>query len=289
MSWKIKFHEETNAPIISDDGKITYIDPEGKELPLNPPEMYGKIISLGKENQKHREKYEALANQIKIFEGIDDLPKWKEDAQKALDTVANFNDKDWMKAEKVEQLKREMSSAYEDKLKQKDVIFQEKEKAYQEDKNKLSGQIRQLLVSNQFAVSKHFSGGGDKSVTILPSNIAEDHFGKYFKVEEQNGTPTIKAYYSNGDPVLSKVNPGEPANFEEAIGLIIDQYPGKESILRSTSGGSGGKGGSGDDANNLDDLGKLRQQLAKAVEEGNAQMSISLKNRISELQRRNAA
>ena len=74
MSWKIKYDEETNAPIITDDGKITYIDPEGKELPLNPPEMYGKIISLGKENQKHREKFESVAQQLKVFEGVEEVP-----------------------------------------------------------------------------------------------------------------------------------------------------------------------------------------------------------------------
>lgn len=283
MSWKIKSNDE-GAPLIDEEGKIVYVDPEGKELPLNPPEMYNKIINLGKENQKHREKYESVAEQIKIFEGVDDLAEWKKNAEAALETVKNFNDKDWMKAEKVEKLKLEMASAYEDKLKQKDVAFQEKEKSYGEVQNKLRDQIRKLLVSNQFAVSKYFSGG-DKSITILPSTIAEDHFGKYFKVEEkEDGMPTIKAYYPNGDPVLSRVNPGEPAEFEEAIGLIIDKYPGKESILRSKSGGSGGSGGSGD-GEDLDELSSLRKKLAKAQETGDFQSTISLKRRISELQR----
>jgi len=287
MTWKIKIDSETKAPVIDEQGKITYIDPDGKELPLDPPAMYQKISQLGKENQNHRKKYEDVLNTLKPFEGVEDIATWKEEADKALETVKNFNDKDWMKAEKVEALKKEMAQAYEEKLKKKDLSYAEKEKLYATEKDKLSNQIRRLLVSNKFAVSKYFSGGGDSSVTILPSQIAEDHFGKYFKVEEgSDGMPVIRAFYSNGDPIISKINPGDNADFEEAIGLIIDQYPGKETILRSTSGGSGGGGGGGaDDHKESGDIASLRKQYSQAQQEGNARLAITLKNRIFELEK----
>ena len=282
MKWKLKLDPETKAPMVTDDGRILYIDPEGKELPLNPPAMHKKIGELNRESQQHREKAKDLATKLEPFADIEDLSEWKQKAEEALKTVANFNDKDWMKADKVENLKREITAAYEDKLKKADKVYAEKEQSHLQVAEKKDEQIRRLLISNKFAVSKYFSGGGDKSVTILPSNIAEDHFGKHFKVEEgENGMPVTKAYYGNGDPVLSKINPGEAADFEEAIGLIIDNYPGRETILRSSGGGSGSGGGAGgsDDSSGAG-LGSLKKQYAEAMKSGNSQLAISLKNKI---------
>lgn len=289
MTWKLKTDPENNdAPVVDDQGRVVYIDPDGKELPLDPPAMYQKIADLGKENQTHRTKYDEVVKKFDALKDIEDIVKWKEEADKALEAVANFNDKDWMKAEKVESLKKQITDAYEQKLKDKEKGVATLQADHQAEIEKLNQQIRRLLVSNKFAVSKYFSGGGEKSVTILPSNIAEDHFGKYFQVEEgADGMPVIKAVYNNGDPVLSKVNPGEPADFEEAIGLIIDQYPGKESILRSTSGGSGGGGGEGnEEEGDSGDLAKLRKQYAEAQAAGNTRLMVTLKNRIFDLEKK---
>lgn len=289
MTWKLKTDPENNdAPVVDDQGRVVYIDPDGKELPLDPPAMYQKIADLGKENQTHRTKYDEVVKKFDALKDIEDIVKWKEEADKALEAVANFNDKDWMKAEKVESLKKQITDAYEQKLKDKEKGVVTLQADHQAEIEKLNQQIRRLLVSNKFAVSKYFSGGGEKSVTILPSNIAEDHFGKYFQVEEgADGMPVIKAVYSSGDAVLSKVNPGEPADFEEAIGLIIDQYPGKESILRSTSGGSGGGGGEGnEEEGDSGDLAKLRKQYAEAQAAGNSRLMVTLKNRIFDLEKK---
>lgn len=289
MTWKLKVDDNGN-PVFDDQQRIIYIDPDGKELPLDPPQMYDKISKLGVENQKHRKKFEELTEKYSVFKEIEDIGKWKEEADKALEAIANFDDKDWMKADKVEKLKKEMSDAYDQKIKDKDKAITEIQATHGATVSKLNDQIRRLLVSNKFAVSKYFSGGGDSSITILPSNIAEDHFGKYFQVEEgKDGMPTIKAIYGNGDPVISKTNPGEPADFEEAIGLILDQYPGKEGILRSTSGGSGSAGGAASDGgggnNNLQ---TLKTQYAEAQKAGNARLMIALKNKIFEAERTTA-
>lgn len=288
MSWKIKVDPETKAPVFDED-RIVYIDPDGKELGLNPPAMYQKIADLGKENQKHRLKTDEIKKKLDIFNGIEDLSEWKTKADEALQTVANFNDKDYLKAEKVDKLKAEITSAYEDKIKNIGIAFGEKEKVFNAQLEKQQGQIRKLLISNKFAISKYFSGGGDKSKTILPSNIAEDHFGKHFRVEDgPDGLPITRAYYADGDPVISRVNPGEPADFEEAIGLIIDKYPNKESILRSGSGGSGSTGGSGDNTDD-NDITSLRKKHAEAMKANNIQLAIAINNRINNLVRKAAS
>ena len=287
-TWKMKIDEETKAPVV-DGQKIVYIDPNGKELPLDPVSMYQKISELNGENQKHRQKYEEYTAKITPFKDIEDIAAWKEEAEKAIATVKNFNDKDWMKAEKVEALKADMSKAYEEKMKQKELAFQAKEKAYSAEKEKLDFQIRSLLVTNKFASSNYFSGDGSNknSLTILPSKIAEDHFGKHFKVENTGDRLITKAYYSNGDAVISQKNPGEPADFDEAIGLILDQYPGKEGLLRSTSGGSGGTGGSGDSGENTS-YNELNRQYKEATKAGDGKLAIVLKNRMFAAQKKSA-
>jgi len=290
MDLQLKLDAETNAPVLAEDGRIIYIDKDDgdKELPLDPPGMYLKISDLGKENEKHRKKYTDVVTLYKPLEGIENIEEWVTEAKTALQTVKNFNDKDYLKAEKVEELKKQMNEAYEEKLKAKDMAFLEKENSHKSTVDGLNLQIRKLLVSNKFANSSFFNGENPK--TILPANIAEDHFGKHFQVEAaDDGTPTIKALYSNGDPVLSKINPGEPAEFEEAIELIINQYPGKDAILKSAGGGSGGSGGTGSKGGSVDDLQNLQKQLDAAKEKGDVAAMIAIKNKMAEIRTKRRA
>lgn len=287
MKLELKTDAETKAPVMDDQGRIIYLDTDddGKEYPLDPVAMYGKIASLNTENRKHREKNEELVKLYEPFKGIEDLTEWKGKADKALETVANFNDKDWMKADKVDQLKREMAAAYEDKLKAKDQGIADMEVKHAGAIEKLNTTIRQLMVSSRFSASKYFGDAESNSVTILPPDIAESYFGKFFKVEAgDNGEPITRAYFSNGDPVLSKVNPGEPAEFEEAIGIIIDNHPTRDSIIRASGGGSGGAGGGGTGGEGgSDDYSTLQKQHAQAMKDGRAQDAIAIKNKMNEV------
>jgi len=285
MGWKLKLGED-KKPIVNDDGKIMYIDPEGKEIGLDPVGMYTKIIDLGKENQKHRLKAKEYKDKLGLFEDIDDLETWKKDAETAIKTVKNFNDKEYLKADKVDKLKADITSAYEEKIKQLGDIYANNEADLKKQIDTKADQIRRLLISKHFAMSNYFSGG-DKSKTILPANIAEDHFGRHFKIDEgPDGLPVVRAFYASGEPVLSRQNPGDPANFDEAIGLIIDKYPGKESILRSnTSGGSGASSGTGDNTG-TNQIEQLRKDWAEALQKGNTQQAIVLKNRLYVLEQK---
>ena len=137
------------------------------------------------------------------------------------------------------------------------------------------------MVSNKFASSPYFVG--EKKKTILPPNIGESHFGKHFKVEDDDGISVLKAYHENGEPIISKVNPGEPADFNEAMGIIIDEFPNKDTILSAPGGGSGGQGGHGNDEDD-DDLSSLKLKHKEALENGQTQLAISLKNKIFKLE-----
>ena len=277
--WTLK--KDDDGGVVYDGEKPVYLDPDGKELSLDPPQMYMKIIDLGKESKGHRERADGLGAQVKLFEGIEDLEAWKIEADKALETLVNFNEKDWLKADKVEKLKKEMKEAYEE---QAGVL----KKGYELKSEELVGtigkkdvQIRKLMVSNKFATSPYFSGTEPK--TNLPPEIAETYFGKNFKVEEDKETKELSlvAYYNNGDQVLSRQNPGELAEFDEAMASIFDVYPGKERLLRAKGGGTGGRGGigeGGDDDPN--DIKKMETEYAEATKAGDAKKAIGIKNRL---------
>jgi len=280
MPWKIKADEE-GKPVFQDE-KPVYIDPDGKELTLDPPSMYEKILDLNKESKKHRETAKTLESKIVLFNDIEDLEEWKKQADTAIETVANFNDKDWMKAEKVEKLKKEMVDAHEAKQEQLRKEFEAKAEEFKAIVDKKNGQIRELMISSKFATSPLFSGSEPK--TTLPPEIAETYFGKNFKVEEkEDGSLQLTAYYSNGDLVYSKENPGELAAFDEAMQYIFDKFPGKDKLLRAKPGSGAPPGGDDKKTGETDDIAELQKQHANATANGDIKRAIALKNRIHQL------
>jgi hypothetical protein len=268
MPWQIKV-DDNDAPVFQEkDGNMlpVYIDPDGQELALDPPSMYQKIADMGKNNQADRKKYTQLRDQFKIFGDIEDLEGWKKEADKALQTVQNLQDKDLIDAKKVDDLKRDINAAWEEKLRLKDTAIADLQKEHSGVIENLNGKIRKLLVSNKFASSKFFNGA--EKITVMRADVGEAYFGQFFNVEEVDGEPVVRAYYDRAHEnlVTSKLNPGEPADFEEALGMIIDRDPDKETLLRSTSGGSGGRGGSGGDETGSSKIKKTRAATCRCPE-----------------------
>lgn len=285
MALVLKINEETKAPVITEDGKIVYYDDEDKDqkdLPLDPPAMYAKISDLGKQNKKDRDKYVAIRDRFSLFTDIEDLSEWKEKADAALVTVDNFNDKDWMKADKVDKLKQDMKESYEKQLLAKDSVLNDTLSKHQQELETKAGQIRKLMVSSRFASSPHFVG--EKKKTTIPPDMGESYFGNAFKVEEVGDSKKLVLRAYQGDDVItSKINPGEPADFEEAISILIDNYPYKDDILSAPGGGSGGQGGKGQSGGDTT-LADLKKQHQEALKNGQHQRAIGLKNQIFELE-----
>ena len=281
MKLVLKTDENGNAVVV--EGKIIYVDEDndGKEYPLDPPQLYSKVADLGKENKKRREKIAEVEAKYLAFADIEDVEEWKKSADEAIATVANFNDKDFLEAGKVEKMKSEMKDAYEKQLGQKDEKIKALNTKHAEDLSAKDSQIRTLMVSNRFSTSPYFNG--EESVTTMPPDVAEAFFGKHFKVENIDGDLTLRAYFGN-DEITSEINPGDPADFEEAIGIIIDKYPNKDHILRAPGGGSGGSGGGGGGSTPTDELKKLKQQLEEAQKGGKFNEAIALKNMIFKLE-----
>ena len=145
-----------------------------------------------------------------------------------------------------EKLRQSMQAAYLEKE-------EEIKKQHKAEKEALVGEIGKrdqsifgLMVKSKFATSPTI-----REKTIIPPDMAAEYFGKHFRVEGE-GEEVHVVGYLEGEKILSKEKPGYIAPFEEALGVVIDAYPMKNQILRTSGGGAGAQGNAGGEGGGRD-------------------------------------
>jgi len=201
---------------IGPNGKPVVLDGE-KEIEIDAIGANEKIQTLTAESNDRRKKLSEATTKLEEASGVNTTLQTQVDA---------IDDKNKVK---IDELKSEINKAWE--VKQGD---------WEKDKATLNDQLFDATTGTKFATSKVIAG------TVLPPDIAKATFGKHFN-------PDGSANDTAGNPIFSQERPGEPADFDEAMTRILDAYPGKDAIMKSTaSGGSGGAhsgdGGSGGEA-----------------------------------------
>lgn len=194
---------------------------DGKEAPFDADSTLGTISRLNGEAKTHRERAEKAEGALKGFEGITDPAA----ALKALHTVKNLDDKKLVDAGEVERVKAEaiksVQAQYEPIVKERDALMND---LYSEK------------IGGAFARSKFIA---DK--VAIPSDLVQASFGRHFGIEGGR----IVAKDANGQQLFSRTRHGEPADFEEALEMLVDSYPHKASILKGSNASGGGAQGSG--------------------------------------------
>ncbi len=226
---KLKLDEAGH--VVVQDGMPVYTHDDGKDSPFD---AVGTVSSLEsrKAAAKMLEKRAVDAEtKLKAFDGIDD----PESARKAITTIANIDAKKLIDAGQVEVVKAENNKAWESKFR----TVEERATKAEERANAIEAEFHGELVGGGFARSKYIP-----EKTTLTPDVAQSWLGKNFRVEDRK----VRAYDNEGNPIFSRKNPNIPADFDEAIEILVDAYPRKESILRATNGsGSGARqdGGGG--------------------------------------------
>ncbi|PRP68708.1 hypothetical protein BUE93_20805 [Chromobacterium amazonense] len=222
---KLKLDE--NGHVVVQEGKPVYVHDDGKEVAFDVAGTVATITRLNGEAKSHRERAEAAEQSLKAFEGISDPSA----AIKALGIVQNLDAKKLVDAGEVEKVKAEAIKAVEDKY--APIVA---------ERDQLQASLVAEMVGGNFARSKFIA-----EQLAIPADLAQARFGDAFKVE--NGA--VVAYDKSGNKLYSRSNPGELAGFDEAFQILIDQYPYRDQILKSSgatgggaSGGSGGGAGS---------------------------------------------
>lgn len=213
------------------DGKPVY-QSDGKEIAFNAPATKDTIARLNNEAKQHREAKEAFEAKLKDFEGIEDPAK----ALKALETIKNLDDKKLIDAGEVEKVKQEAKAAFDERLKQQEKKYLPLVDDLNKERDSLRNQLHTEKLTTAFNRSKFIQ---DK--LAIPVDLAQSRFGGNFYIEEGK----IRAKGADGNMVYSRANPGNAADFDEAMEIMVDAYPYRDSILKGTGASGGGASGGG--------------------------------------------
>lgn len=209
------------------DGMPVYTHDDGKESPFDAAGTVGTIRARNAEAKTNRERAEAAEAALKAFDGITDA----EAARKALETIAKLDQKKLIDA-------GQMDAAVAAALKP----VQEKFDAEAKRATALEQQLHNEIVGGAFARSKYIA-----EKLAIPSDMVQAAFGARFGVKDGK----LTASGVDGGPIFSRKNPGSAADFDEAMEILIDAYPHKDTILKADNkpgsgaptNGGGGKGG----------------------------------------------
>lgn len=198
------------------DGKPVYVHDDGKEIAFDAPGTVAKIGQLNGEAKGHREAKEAAEARLKDYEGIEDPAA----ALDALKKVQSLQDKELVDAGKVEEIRTAVVQA-------KDAEY----KPIVEERDSLKKALNKEMIGGSFSRSKYIT-----EKMAVPADIIEARFGSNFSIEDGK----VVAKDASGNQIYSKANPGEAASFDEALEILIDQYPYKDNLLKGAGGtGSG--------------------------------------------------
>ena len=204
------------------DGKPVYVEDDGAEVAFDAPGTRNTITRLNTEAKDNRLRAKAAEDAMKAFEGIDDPAA----AKKALETIANLDQKKLVDAGQVEQANAERDKAWQAKL--DDITG--KAQTFEQ-------QLYAEKIGGSFARSKYIA---DK--LAVPADMVQATFGQSLKIEDGK----VVAYDAQGQKIFSRSRPGELADFDEAIETLVSQYPHRDHILKgSTATGGGAPHGGG--------------------------------------------
>jgi hypothetical protein len=217
---KLKLDE--NGHVVVENGMPVYVHDDGKELPFDALNAVTTIAHRNGEAMRHRERAEQAEARLKAFEGIED----PEAAKKALETIKNIDEGKLLSAGKVEEIKAAAKRAAEEQVAEANKRNAEALKIAEQERDALRAEYHGEKIGGAFGRSKFVS-----EKLAIPPDMVQARFGNAFKVEDGG---RVVAYDSAGNKIFSRAKPGDVADFDEALELLVDQYPYKDHILKGT-------------------------------------------------------
>lgn len=227
--------DSSGAIVVDAEKKLPiFVNADGTEAPFDADGTVATIGRLNGEAKAHRLAKEAAEAALKPFKdaGIEDPAA----AAQALTLAKNLKDGELVTAGKVQEIKDAAAKSAQEAVAAATRAAQEKEKALTEQNTKLTQDLNNHIIGGAFTGSKFIA---DK--LAIPADIAQKAFGDRFKVE--NGK--LVALDQAGNPIFSATNHGNHADFEEALQVMVNQYPHKDAILKGSGASGGGASGGG--------------------------------------------
>ena len=230
----MKLKLDDKGAVVVQDGKPVYLLDDGREIAHDAAATVATISRLNGEARSHREAKEAAEALLKPFKdaGIEDPVA----AAKALETVRNIKDGELVQAGKVQEIKDAAAASARQAVADATRAAEARERALSEQNSKLTADLNNHIIGGSFTGSKFI---GEK--LAIPADIAQKVFGERFKVDGGKLVPLDQS----GNPIFSATRHGEHADFEEAISVMVNQYPNKDMILKGSGASGSGMAASG--------------------------------------------
>lgn len=236
MPWKV---DENGALIVENDNPVWIYEggeKDGKEAPVEFPKLLSSITRLTAESMERKTKINDYKAKLAPIEeaGIEDVAEFVKNANTAIDTVQNLEDKKLVDAGEIDKLKENYRQSYDAKMEalkksHLDEIAKRDEKISSQDTN-----IRNLVIKGAFESSEFL-----RESTVLLPDMAYTYFGDKFDVEVVDDQLTGFAKDKEGNKLMSLINPGEIASPMEAIEILVSEHPQKDRILKMDANGAG--------------------------------------------------
>lgn len=205
---------------VDGDGNPVWIGADGKEMSVRG----NTIADLGREAKQHREKAQEQTDLLNKYKGDDGKLIDPDTAKSAIKTVGDIDASKLIDAGKLDEVKNQIKTEYENKLNEVTNNLKDYQSKYE---NKLVDDVFNSDFMENVAMPRDFFSAAMRN---------------HFKVEDGK----VVAYDKAGNRVMSDKNVGEYADPVEALKIIVDKHPQKDTILKAdVAGGSGGGGGGG--------------------------------------------
>jgi hypothetical protein len=230
---------DTDGHAVLKDGMPLYKYSDGTEQPLNLKDTINsyenRINNLTEEQDRFFQKSKTLEEKLQSYGKIT-----PEVAKKYESTVKKLEGKELVDQHGLEAYQKQWTDEVKSSINEEWTI---KENAWKEAETGLKNEIQDmdkiifdLAVNNKLGTHPYFAGEGRKTV-YRPKDAAKI-YGDRFKVEREGTNLRVQALDRDGKVLLSKKNHGVPAEFDEAVELIVQQdNDGTYEIFRSSKTG----------------------------------------------------
>lgn len=220
MKWKLKKNSDGSVAL-NEEGFPIWVNEKGEERGYDVERMFNKIGELNAEAKGHREARESAESKLKAFEGLDPAV-----AKDAVNKIQSIQDKKLFESGEVDKLKEGINQTWQTKF---DAEVAARTKA---EKDLHNERIGGSFTRSKFIAEK----------LIVPADLVQAQFGKHFQIVDGK----IVATDANGNKILSNKSPGEIAEFDEAMEILVQSYPHRARITKSDQQpGSGNRGQGG--------------------------------------------
>jgi hypothetical protein len=206
-----------------------FINADGAEAPFDADGTVANIGRLNGEAKAHRIAKETAEAALKPFRdaGIEDAAA----AAEAIRLAKNIKDGELVTAGKVQEIKDAATRTANEAVANATRAAEEKQRALIEQNEKLTLNLNNHIIGGSFAASKFIT-----EKLAIPADVVQAMFGSRFKVDDGKLVPMG----ADGSPIFSATNHGNHADFEEALQVMVNQYPNKDMILKGTGASGGG-------------------------------------------------